>query len=552
MKSLFWLAILSFTCISCNNDSVEIDPTTVFRYNEHANITSLDPAFSKDQRNIWACNLIYNGLVKLDNDLEVVPDLADSWLVSDDGLKYSFILKEGIYFHENTAFKAEKGSLSQADSTKTTNSKPSSKKNEKVTAADFKYALERLTDPNIASPGSWVMGNVSTITAISKKELVIELKQPFPAFLGLLTMKYCSVIPDVNRLNADYDQRSNPIGTGPFYKKRWEENVKLVLRRNSNYHEIDDEGKPLPYLEAVAITFKNDKQSEFLEFAQGNLDFINALDPSYKDELLTTQGELKPAYVSSVNMIKAPFLNTEYLGLQLDSKTPELQSLKLRTAINLGFDRKQMIKYLRNNIGTPANSGFIPAGLPAGGKITGYEYDPSLARKLVSEYKQETGDENPQVTISTNANYLDLCEYIQKELDKVGIKVDIDVMPPSTLRQARSAGQLDVFRSSWIADYPDAENYLSLFYSKNFSPNGPNYTHFSDPAYDALYEQALSNPNSKERQKLYVQMDSLIIARAAIIPLYYDQSVRFISKKVHGLGTNGINILDLTRVYKTN
>ncbi|BAO56282.1 dipeptide-binding ABC transporter, periplasmic substrate-binding component [Nonlabens marinus S1-08] len=520
----------------CADSGEAIDETTVFRYNEHANITSLDPAFSKDQRNIWACNLIYNGLVKLDQNLEVVPDLAENWHVSEDGLLYHFELKDSLYFHENIAFAKAENATSALE----------------VSAADVKYSLERLTDPTVASPGSWIMSNVDSISVVSENELIIKLKNPFPAFLGLLTMKYCSVIPRPERLDADYDQRSNPIGTGPFYMKRWEENVKLVLRRNDLYHEVDDEGKALPYLEAVAITFKNDKQSEFLEFAQGNLDFINALDPSYKDELLTTQGELKPAYATRVQMIKAPFLNTEYLGLQLDSNTPELQSEKIRKAINLGFDRKQMIKYLRNNIGTPANSGFIPAGLPAGGKVQGYEYDPTKARQLVSEYVSESGNPNPQITISTNANYLDLCEYIQKELEKVGIQVEVEVMPPSTLRQARSAGQLDVFRSSWIADYPDAENYLSLFYSKNFSPNGPNYTHFSDPQFDAYYENALTNPDPKEREALYIKMDSMIIDKAAIVPLYYDQSVRFISKNVHGLETNGINILDLTRVYKTN
>lgn len=529
-----WIVLLLTTILmsSCSQDKAAIDPTTVFRYNEHANITSLDPAFSKDQRNIWPCNLIYNGLVKLHKDLKVVPDLADSWQVSDDGLTYHFKLKDSVIFHENSAFaKAEHS--------------------QKVTARDFKYALERLSDPAIASPGSWTMANVSSIDAPNDRELIINLKQAFPAFLGLLTMKYCSVIPHKDRLVADYEQRSNPIGTGPFYMKRWEENVKLVLRRNKNYHETDENGKPLPYLEAVAITFKNDKQSEFLEFAQGNLDFINALDPSYKDELLTSQGSLKPKYEESVNIIKAPFLNTEYLGLQLDSDTPELQSLKLRRAINHGFDREQMIKYLRNNIGQAATSGFIPKGLPAGGITSGFNYDPNYAKQLIEEYKQETGDSNPEITISTNANYLDLCEYIQKELEKIGLSVNIDVMPPSTLRQARSAGQLDVFRSSWIADYPDAENYLSLFYSKNFAPNGPNYTHFSNELYDRYYEQSLINPKASEREELYVKMDSLIIDNAAIVPLYYDQSVRFISKKVTGLETNGINILDLTRVKKS-
>ncbi|AZQ44305.1 ABC transporter substrate-binding protein [Nonlabens ponticola] len=537
MKNGILFIILATLIASCNDRSSDIDDSTVFRYNEHANITSLDPAFAKDQRNIWACNLLYNGLVKLDQDLKVVPDLAASWTISDDGLTYRFTLKDGIEFYNDSAFaKAEK----------------SQPQPYKVTAADVKYSLERLRDPAVASPGFWVLSEVDSIKAVNDKVVEIKLKQPFPAFLGLLSMKFCSIVPESSRLLPDHELRDNPVGTGPFYKKRWEENIKLVLRRNDRYHETDSAGAQLPYLEAVAISFKSDKQSEFLEFAQGNLDFVNAIDPSYKDELLTSTGELKPAYTSSVNMVKAPFLNTEYLGIKLDNKVPELQSLKLRRAINLGFDREKMIQYLRNNIGTPAIHGFIPAGLPAGGEIEGFKYDPKAATQLVAEYMQETGDNEPSITISTNANYLDLCEFIQRELKNIGITVNLEVMPPSTLRQARSAGQLDIFRSSWIADYPDAQNYLALFYSGNFAPNGPNYTHFSSDAYDEWYEKSLLTTDDELRLDLYRKMDSLIIDQAAILPLYYDQSVRFISKKIHGLQTNGVNMLDLTRVYKTN
>ncbi|MGJ8685041.1 MAG: ABC transporter substrate-binding protein [Nonlabens sp.] len=524
-----YLIILILLASSCRNDDLVIDDSTVFRYNEHANITTLDPAFAKDQRNIWACNLIYNGLVKLDKNLEVVPDLASSWNVSEDALIYTFKLKEDVYFHENN-------SIAKA---------------RKVTATDFKYSLERLSDPSVASNGAWVMTHVKEIQATDAETLIIHLKQPFPAFLGLLTMKYCSVVMPEAVEHFGNEFRSNPVGTGPFYLKRWEENVKMVLRRNANYHEKDDAGNALPYLEAVAITFKSDKQSEFLEYAQGNLDFINAIDPSYKDELLTTTGELKPKYESTTNLIKAPFLNTEYLGLYLDSNTPELQSKLLRQAINKGFDRVKMIKYLRNNIGIPATSGLIPAGLPAGGVVKGYEYNINEAQRLVKQYITETGDTNPEITITTGANYLDLCEFIQKELEKIGITTSVEVMPPSTLRQNRSEGKLDIFRSSWIADYPDAENYLSLGYSKNFSPNGPNYTHFKNETYDQLYEQALSLPNAEDRKALYIQMDSIIINEAPIVPLYYDESVRFISKKVTGLETNAVNMLDLARVRKS-
>jgi len=136
-----------------------------------------------------------------------------------------------------------------------------------------------------------------------------------------------------------------------------------------------------------------------------------------------------------------------------------------------------MITYLRNGIGTPATHGFIPKGLPGYNSMVGYDYKPEVARSLINQYIEETGNTKPQLIIGTNSQYLDICEYIQRELQKVGLDIKIDVMPPSTLRQKKSSGDLDAFRASWIADYPDAENYLSLFYSKNFTPNGPSSNH---------------------------------------------------------------------------
>ena len=107
-----------------------------------------------------------------------------------------------------------------------------------------------------------------------------------------------------------------------------------------------------------------------------------------------------------------------------------------------------------------------------------------------------------------------------------------------------------MFRASWIADYPDAENYLSLFYSKNKAPVGSNYTHFSNATFDTYYERALTLTSAQDRKALYVKMDSIIINDAPVVPLYYDESVRFINKKVKGMETNAVNMLDLTRVQK--
>lgn len=542
---LLMFCALLFCLASCQSDSQTIDPSTVFRYNEHANVTTLDPAFAKDQRNIWVCNQLYNGLVRLDKDLNVVPDLAESWIISEDGTLYTFRLKRNIHFHDTELLFVEPRDDGIFDGNYGWSNMRT------VNAEDFKYSLSRLTDPEVASPGAWTMAGVEEMTAIDELTLQIKLEQPNPAFLGILTMKYCSVVPKEVVVDKEQAFRSNPIGTGPFYLKRWEENVKMVLRKNPHYHEEDSQGNHLPYLEAVAITFKPDKQSEFLEFVQGNLDFINALDPSYKDELLMSNGTLKPKYESQINLVKQPFLNTEYLGLNMKNEGP-LQDIRIRRAINLGFDREKMIRYLKNNIGRPALSGFIPLGLSAGGEVQGFAYDQNKAQSLVNEYKAENNLDQVTVKISTGANYLDICEFIQQELQKIGLTVEVEVLPPSTLRQLRKTGKLESFRSSWIADYPDAENYLALFYSANHTPDGSNYTFFGNEVYDSLYLKSKEVSDLDQRKKLYRKMDSIIINQAPVVPLYYDESVRFVSKQVKGLKGDAVNSLDLKSVRKTS
>ncbi|MDY0779874.1 ABC transporter substrate-binding protein [Tenacibaculum sp. IB213877] len=523
------LLVLNLT--SCGKKKSQFTDAEVFRYNEHSNITSLDPAFAKDQRNIWAVNQLYNGLVQLDDSLHVQPGIAKSWTISEDGKTYTFHLRNNVQFHKHSIF--------GADSTRN------------VTAHDFTYSFNRLLDEKVASPGGWVLQNVDTYTAENDSVFTINLKQPFPPFLGLLAMKYCSVVPKEAVETFGNEFRANPIGTGPFQHKLWVENTKLVLRKNPLYFEIDAIGKPLPYLEAVAVTFLPDKQSEFLQFIQGNLDFMKSLDASYKDEILATDGTLQPKYANRIHMQTGAYLNTEYLGIYLEGETSEpTQSKLIRQAINYGFDREKMVKFLRNGIGTPAVNGFIPKGLPSFNNQQGYSYQPQKAKELLAQYIAETGNNNPQITITTNSNYLDLCEFMQRELQKLGLQTKVDVIPPSTLRQGKANGKLPIFRASWIADYPDAENYLSLFYSKNFTPNGPNYTHFKSEAFDQLYEEAVQETNDSKRYQLYQQMDSIIIAEAPIVPLYYDEVIRFTQKNVHGLGINPIDLLNLKRVKK--
>ncbi|WP_435133300.1 ABC transporter substrate-binding protein [Formosa sp. A9] len=517
-------------CNGCKSEPKKDNSHLVFRYNEHKNISSLDPAFSKDLADISATNQLFNGLVQMNDSMQVLPAIAKSWTISEDGLHYSFNLRNDVFFHKHRLFKN--------DSTR------------RVVASDFEYSLKRLLNPTVGSPGRWVLNKVDGFKAINDSTFNITLKQAFPAFLGLLTMKYCSVVPReiVSFYGSDF--RNHPIGTGPFYCKRWEENIKLVFRKNKHYFEKDATGTSLPYLEAIAITFLPDKQSEFLQFAQGNIDFISGLDASYKDDILTAKGELRAKYTSSVNMLRAPFLNTEYLSFYMDSEIPEIQSEKIRKALNYGFDRKKMMTYLRNGIGIPARGGFIPKGLPGYNPNIGYTYQPEKAKALIAEFISETGIQTPEITITTTSNYLSFCEYIQREIQKTGIVANINVIPASALKDAKANGKLDMFRASWVADYPDAENYLSLFYSKNFAPNGPNYSHFKNNLFDQWYEQAFTTNHLETRTKLYTKMDSLVLNHAPIVPLFYDEVVRFTGKNVSGLGINPTNLLELKHVKK--
>ncbi len=539
LSALLLLIVFSFGCVSCAGGFRDHENMTVFRYNEAGNITSLDPVYARNQSNIWAVSQLFNSLVELDNELNVVPAIAYNWNISDDGLVYTFFLRSDIYFHDNPCFQDNKG--------------------RRVVASDFVYSLSRLVDPSLNSPGSWVMHAIArkddgtlNISAQNDTTLMFRLSEAFPPFLGLLSMAYCSAIPHEAIDKYGNDFRKYPVGTGPFRLQYWKEGVKLVLRKNDAYFEFDGEDR-LPYLDAVAINFIIDRQTAFLEFVKGNLDFLSSVDASYKDELLTPDGELQPRYHDRFKKISMPFLNTEYLGILMDTNSlyPDwpLRSIKIRQAINYGFDRVKMLTFLRNNIGVPAHAGFVPVGMPGfTNNEGGYHYNADKARQLLSEAGFPGGTGLPSITLHTNQAYQDIAQYIQHELARIGVRLQIDVMPPATIREMMAKGEASFFRASWIADYPDAENYLALFYSKNHAPAGPNYTRFTNLSFDQLYEQAMSVTNDSLRHSLYHEMDRIIIAEAPVVFLYYDQSVRFVPTYVNGMSNNPLNHLDLRKV----
>ena len=523
--------ILSVSFNACQSDKKTDDSRTVFHYNQHKNITSLDPAFARSQNNIWAIDHLYNGLVQLDDSLNVQPAIASSWQVSQDGLTYTFALRKDVYFHQNDCFETVD--------------------NRVVTAEDIKYSFNRLLDGKVNSPGSWVFkGKVSEeepFQALAPDTFQIKLIRPFRPFLGMLSMQYCSVVP---REAVEYygrDFRSNPVGTGPFKFKRWIENQSLFLSKNDNYFE-----KGLPKVDGIRISFMGDRKTAYLELSRENIDFFSGLESSYINELITKDGAIHPAKADKIQFIKSPYLNSEYLGINLsfgEADNP-LKAKKIRQALNYGIDRALMLKTLRNNVGVPANSGFTPIGLPSFNVATvpGYTYDPDRARALLRSAGFPNGEGLPEITLHTTADYEDLCTFAAKQWENLGFKIKIELAESATLRQMMTKGQVAFFRASWIMDYPDAESFFTVFYSKNPAP--PNYTRFKNLEFDQLYEAALKENDDAIRYALYQKMDRLLIEEAPVVFLFYDQTALFAAKSVRGVSRNAINLLKTKGIYK--
>ncbi|NUM32350.1 MAG: ABC transporter substrate-binding protein [Bacteroidetes bacterium] len=529
---LFIHIILVLTFCSCN-ESNNIEKSKVFRYNSENGITSLDPAFARTQDNIWAVSQLFNGLVQLDKNLNILPCIARRWEISADGLKYTFYLRNDVLFHKSDVFK--------------------NKKQRKVVASDFVFSFNRIIDEKTASPGSWIFNDKiasNPFVALNDTIFIINLKKAFPPFLGLLTMPYCFAVPSEAIKKHGKDFGRNPVGTGPFVFGKWNEEVKLIFLKNEEYFETDN-GVQLPFIDAVAVSFLDDKQTAFLEFLQGNLSFFNGVESSFKDEIINKDGSLKSKYKTKFKSLKTPFLNTEYIAFLVDdslenSKNHPLYDKNLRLAINYAIDKKSLIKYLRNNIGTPANGGFVPIGLAGHYKNENFVFDIKKSKFYLE--KSKWFKTKKPVTLYTTKDYLDICLFIQKDLRKAGIDIKIEVQPASFLKEEKSNNRLNFFRGSWIADYPDAENYLACFYSPNYSPQGPNYTHFKNLKFDQLYDSVFKAANENDRVEIYHRMENILMNECPVIPLFYDQSLRLINNNVKNLDNNPTNSLDLKRV----
>jgi peptide/nickel transport system substrate-binding protein len=543
--------IVLFACLLLYSCSRKEESQNIFRYNEAQGIENLDPVMCSNYPAIWPVMQSLEGLLQFDKDMNLQSMLAESYTISNDGLVYTFNITKNVFFHDDECFPDKKGRL--------------------LNSYDFKYCFERVCDPRTKTRGAWLFRDrvkgaveyinskqsgvidVNEITGIQCPDsftLVINLTKPFAPFLSILTMCYAYVYPheavEYYKENFGY----HTVGTGPFKFVKWEFDKELVFEKNQNYWKKNKAGNPLVYLDGFKVTFTRSPETEFLDFKEGRIDYYSP-SPEILSQITDENGKLLSQY--DFEMVKQPWLNTVYLAVQLDKNMPGgknnilAENKKLRQAISYAIDREKIVKYVLKFKGIPAENGPIPIGMPGYSKdVIGYNYDKDKAAKLLEEAGYPNGKGlSLKLTISNEETQKLIGEAVQAQLKDVGIDIQLDFIQGSTLRSSQVGGELAFWRANWGADYFDPENFMALFYSINKTPNGPNYTHYSNPKTDSLYDIGMRETDFAKRKIAYNEMERIIMEDAPWILLIYNEIIYLKSRRIQNMYIDGLNNLIL-------
>jgi oligopeptide transport system substrate-binding protein len=513
-------------------------------YRETERIRGFDPVKAGDVASAVAGSKVYEGLLQyayLDRPYHVEPLLAEAMPdVSRNGLIYTFKLRKGIHFQDDPCFLATAG------------------KGRELVADDFVYSILRIADMKNASSGFWafhdrVVGldewraksggatptdyaaEVTGLRALDRYTLRIELKRPYPQLLWILTMHYAFAVP---REAVEYYGRefpSHPVGTGPYILKSYRQNYRYEFVRNPKWAEtgrIDrypspgangedsrllvDAGRPVPFLDRIVEFVISDNTTAWLVFLTGQLESTGVARDNWEavitpDRKLTADLEKK-----GIHLVKTPTLDLYYIGFNLDDPIVG-KNKKLRQAMSCAFDTDTYIKFYNGRVVRP--SGPIPPGV-AGyvDRPPPYPYDLARARKLLAEAGYPDGKDPAtgrrlQLTLeigSAEPEARQAAELFGSFMEKIGLVVTPNFNNWPTFLEKMERRQAQMFSLGWVADYPDAENFLQLFYGPNSSP-GPNHSNYSNPEFDTLYEQVREMQDSPERTALYQKMSDIVI-----------------------------------------
>lgn len=532
----------------------------IFKINQVEDFKNLFPLSINDITSHHIASQMYQGLLKFNQEtLEVMPCLAESFTPNDDATKFTFKLRKGVKFHEDECF----GGPAR-----------------EVKAADVKYCFDRICSASGDNKVYWLFkdkvkganehydatvggktgpaGGVAGVRVVDDYTIEIDLNFSFSAFPKIIAHSGCWIYPREAYEKYKDDMRTKVVGTGPFRIKSIKDGQMVLLEKHESYWEIDEHGNQLPYLQGVKFTFHKEKKTELMEFRKKNLDMVWKLPVEEISSVLGSMDEAKQGgnvefELQMVDALSVQFYSFLGMGDVFKDK-------RVRQAFNYAIDREKLVNYTLQGEGSPAMYGFVPPSLPnyPSTSIQGFTFDPDKARKLMQEAGFPNGRGFPEVTLQLNSggttNEL-LAEAIQGMLkENLGVTVKLDVMPLNQLIENFESGKADFWRSAWVADYPDPENFLNLFYGKHVPANLSdksyiNFTRYRNPSFDSTFQSALRTTDEKARMELFAKCDQMIVDDAVVMPVYYDNYIRLVQTNVRNFPINAMEYRDLSRVY---
>jgi len=530
----------------------------IFRLNEVENFKNLYPHSLTDAVSSHIGAQIYQGFFRLNQKtLKVEKCLAEDHTVNEDATVWTMTLRDDVYFHDDACFPDGKG--------------------RKVTVDDVKYCFDKLCESypdnklyelfqdrvvgaeayfNSTQAGSPLEGGVAGIKVIGNK-VEITLNSPFSAFDKVLSHNACWIFPKEAWDKYGSEMRTKCVGTGPFKVDVIKEGVQVRLVRNDNYWEFDEHGNQLPYIKVIKTTFTKDKKTELSSFQAGKLDMIWKLPVEEMSSVLGTLKEAQNGENTEFQYQQKRGMSTQFYCFLHTSDL--FSDVRIRKAFNYAIDRENLVKYTLQGEGEPGIHGFVPDfGAYDNKTIEGFTFNPDEAKRLMAEAGHPGGSGLEEITLYINeggsTNIL-LAESIQKMLDEnIGVKIKIEPLQMPVHIQKFQTSQEDFWRIAWVADYPDPENFLKLFYGKNVpsDPNMesfPNFSRYTNSDFDAMFERALAEIDDDVRDQLFHSCDSLLIADAAFMPIYYDEYIRLLKLNVRAFPQNAMEHRDFSRVF---
>lgn len=525
-----------------------------FRFMSGEKVAGLLPLQAVDIYTQRLTSQIFEQLLRLDpSGKTVIPSIAESYVVSDDATKFTFKIRKGIFFHADDCFDGDGRELTAKDVKFTLDMACSG-----LPENEISYLLiDRIKGGrqfHDATKKAFDEKGVVGIQAVDANTLTITLNEPFAGFDKVLTYSGFGVFPKEAYDYYGKDLKLHPVGTGAFELAEMTDKF-IRLERNPNYWRKDAFGNQLPFIGMIEMTYSEDKRSELMAFRNQKIDLVLEIPAEDVENVLGSLQEAQAGKTVKHKVDAKQSLSVTYVGLS--HTNPVFKDVRVRKAFNMAVDRELLVNETLQGEGYPVKYGFIPETdfYPAS-KVKGNKFDATAAQQLLAQAGFPNGANFPVLTIYVNGKkdsdrHL-LARGVAAQLKaNLNITANVKLVSLEGRNAAVSSGKAAMWVSGWIADYPDPETYLSLFYGGNIKENSKfiNTFKYKNPLYDAAFVQSCKELDPAKRMEYILKCDQMIVDDAVVMPILSDDFITMINSRVRNFETNSLEVLDFSSIF---